>query len=387
MTAVAPPQPASLRQRLSAPTLGAHLAACSIAPRTSEVDHALRRMLDDLGRPGFWQACEHQATLARELFARLVGADVDQVAILPNASVAAYQAAASRRWGRRREILTTYAEFPGIAHVWLARKGMRVRWCGSPPGTVSADDYLAQITDRTGLVSVPLVTYRDSVRLDVRRVADAAHAAGAAVLVDAYQAAGVMPLDVGAMGCDYLVAGTGKYLLGLPGLAFLYVRQPGAGPAPTLTGWLGRAAPHTLRATVLDSPPHARRYETGTPAAAAVYAAVAGLSLVNDLDLQQVRRHTQRLIATTARRLRAQGEMVRMASAPDAQGAHLALVDAHPEAMSVWLGHRGIVTAPRSGVLRLATHAYTTDEDIDAACEAVAAYRHHAGHHRSGTPR
>ncbi|PZG22162.1 aminotransferase [Micromonospora craterilacus] len=336
-------------------------------------------MLDDLARPGFWQACEQQVDLARELFARLIGADTDQIAILPNASVAAYQAATSRHWRRRREILTTYAEFPGLAHVWMAHQRMRVRWCGSPSAAVSADHYLSQITDRTALVSVPAVTYRDAVRLDVRRVADAAHAAGAAVIVDAYQAAGVMPLDVNAMRCDFLVAGTGKYLLGLPGIAFLYVRQPGAGPAPTLTGWLGRTAPHALRATVLDSPPHARRFETGTPAAAAVYAAVAGLSLVGDLDLRQVRSHTQRLIAVAAHRLTEQGEMVRVASNLDAQGAHLALIEPHAEAMSAWLGHRGIVTAPRHGVLRLAMHAYTTGDDIDAACEAIAEYRHRAG--------
>ncbi|GIJ08382.1 aminotransferase class V-fold PLP-dependent enzyme [Micromonospora andamanensis] len=379
MTAVAPPHPTSLRQRLSAAPIGAHLAACSIAPRTSEVDRALARMLDDLARPGFWQACEQQIDRARELFARLVGADIDQIAILPNASVAAYQVATSRHWQRRREILTTYAEFPGIAHVWMAHKGLRVRWCGSPSGAVHPDDYLSQITDRTALVSVPAVTYRDSVRLDVRRITDAAHAAGAAVIVDAYQAAGVMPLDVDAMRCDYLVAGTGKYLLGLPGIAFLYVRQPGGTP-PTLTGWFGRTAPHALQATVLDSPPHARRFETGTPAAAAVYAAVAGLSLVGGFDLRQVRSHTQRLIAVTTRRLTDQGEMVRVASNLDAQGAHLALVEPHAEAMSAWLGHRRVVTAPRNGVLRLAMHAYTTDEDIDAACEAIAAYRHQTRH-------
>ncbi|MFG2059416.1 aminotransferase class V-fold PLP-dependent enzyme [Micromonospora sp. NPDC048930] len=332
-------------------------------------------MLDDLSRPGFWQACEEQVAEARRMFARLIGADVDQIAILPNASIAAHQAAAGRRWRRRRDILTTPAEFPGIAHVWLSQPGARVRWCGTPAGTVNTGDYLSQIGPRTGLVSVPAVTYRDAIRLDVARIADAAHDAGAAVFVDAYQAAGVMPLDVDWLRCDYLVTGTGKYLLGLPGLAFLYVRHPG-GPAPALTGWLGRTDPHAMRATVLDSPPHARRYETGTPAAAAVYAAVAGLSLVGGLDLRQVRHHTQRLIAAAAQRLAAQGEVVRLAGQVDAQGAHLALVEPHAEAMAAWLGHRGVIAAPRSGVLRLAMHAYTTAGDIDAACEAIAAYRH-----------
>ncbi|MEU2612621.1 aminotransferase class V-fold PLP-dependent enzyme [Micromonospora sp. NPDC007271] len=331
-------------------------------------------MLDDLSRPGFWQACEEQVAQARRLFARLIGADVDQVAILPNASIAAHQAAAGRRWRHRREILTTPAEFPGIAHTWLAQPGARVRWCGTPDGAVRTGDYLSQITPRTALVSVPAVTYRDATRLDVARIAGAAHEAGATVFVDAYQAAGVMPLHVDTLRCDYLVTGTGKYLLGLPGLAFLYVRHPD-GPPPALTGWLGRTNPHAMRATVLDSPAHARRYETGTPAPAAVYAAVAGLSLVHSLDLQHVRHHTQRLIAATAQRLGAQGEVVRLAPDADAQGAHLALVEPHAEAMAAWLGHRSVTAAPRSGVLRLAVHAYTTTDDIDTTCEAIAAYR------------
>ncbi|MEH1017687.1 aminotransferase class V-fold PLP-dependent enzyme [Micromonospora sp. CPCC 206060] len=365
---------ALLRHRLTAPADSIHLAACSIAPRTIDVEQALTRMLDDLSRPGFWQACEQQVTEARQMFARLIGADVNQIAILPNASIAAHQAATRRRSRRRREILTTPAEFPGIAHAWLAQPGARVRWCGTPTGTVHTSDYLTHITPRTALVSVPAVTYRDGIRLDLPRIADAAHTAGASVFVDAYQAAGVIPLEVDVLHCDYLVTGTGKYLLGLPGLAFLYARHPD-GPPPTLTGWLGRTNPHAMCATILDSPAHARRYETGTPAVAAIYAAVAGLSLLRDLDLRQVRRHTQRMVFIMATRLAAQGEIVRLTADPDSQGAHLALVEPHAEAMAAWLGHRRVIAAPRCGVLRLATHAYTTTDDIDAACESIAAYR------------
>ncbi|WP_434740711.1 aminotransferase class V-fold PLP-dependent enzyme [Micromonospora sp. SH-82] len=371
-------RPATVRQRLTGPVEGStHLAACSVAPRTRDMDDAVATMLDDLSRPGFWEACEQQMITARRLFAGLVGADVDQVAILPNAGVAAHQAVAGRRWRRRRDLLTTTAEFPGIAHVWQAQSGATVRWCGTTAGRVHEGDYLRSLTTHTGFVSVPAVTYRDGARLDVRRIVDAAHAVGAVVFVDAYQAAGVMPLRVDALRCDYLVAGTGKYLLGLPGLAFLYVRDPD-GPAPTLTGWLGRTDPHAFRTVGLDTPAQARRYETGTPAVAALYTAAAGLARIQTLDLTQVRRHTQRLVATAAMRLAGQGETVRVHPS-DAQGAHLAVVDPYAEDIARWLAGRTIVTAPRGEVLRLATHAYTTDDDIDAACEAIASYRHHTG--------
>ncbi|RKN51253.1 aminotransferase class V-fold PLP-dependent enzyme [Micromonospora endolithica] len=333
-------------------------------------------MLDDLARPSFWSAAEEQVTDARRRFAQLIGAEVDQVAILPNVSIAAHQAVSGRRWRRRRDLLTTTAEFPAVAHVWLAQenRGARVRWCGSRAGRVNADDYLRAITIDTALVSVPAVTHRDATRLNIRRVADAAHAAGAAVIVDAYQAAGVMPLHVDALRCDYLITGTGKYLLGLPGLAFLYARHPN-GPAPGLTGWMGRTDPHALDPTRLDFPSHARRFETGTPSVAAAYAAVAGLTLIQDLNLTAVREHTQRLLASAAHRLTDQGEIVDLARSVDERGAHLTLIEPHAWAMAAWLENHGIAVAPRRGVVRVAVHAYTSDDDIDALCDAIAVYR------------
>ncbi|WP_416903528.1 aminotransferase class V-fold PLP-dependent enzyme [Micromonospora echinospora] len=366
----------TFRDRFPALADTVHLAACSIAARSTDLDQALTAMLDDLSRPIFWAAGEEHLLQARRRFAHLIGADTDQIAILPNASVAAYQAAAGLRWRRRRHLLTTPAEFPGIAHVWLAQRdrGAQVRWCGTSAGRVTTADYLNGITARTGLVSVPAVTYRDATRLNIARIADAAHAAGAKVFVDAYQAVGVMPVDVDALRCDYLVAGAGKYLLGLPGLAFLYARDP-QGPAPTLTGRFGRVDPYAFDTTILDFPPHARRFETGTPSVAAVYAAVAGLSLIERLDLGAVRHHTQSLVSDAATRLAGQGEIVLLGGNADEQGAHLALVEPHAEAMAAWLAHRNIIVAPRAGVVRLAMHAYTTGEDVDAACEGIAAYR------------
>lgn len=376
MTATIAPTVTAIRAQF--PTLNdtVHLAACSIAPRSANLDHALGTMLTDLSRPGFWAAAEEQLHQARAGFAHLIGASPDQIAILPNASVAAHQVAAGLRWRRRPELLSTLAEFPGVAHTWLAQRahGAQVRWCGDGGSRVSTHHYLEAITSRTALVSAPAVTYRDATRLDVRRIGHAAHAAGAKIFVDAYQAAGVMPLNVDSLGCDYLVVGAGKYLLGLPGLAFLYMRHPD-GPAPTLTGWFGRVNPHAFDPATLDFPPHARRLETGTPPVAATYAAVAGLTLVNDLNLEAVHHHTQRLVITTAARLSDQGETVRLAPTAEQQGAHLAVVEPHAEAMAAWLAHRNIITAPRSGVVRVAMHAYTTPRDVDILCQAIDAYR------------
>jgi len=298
--------------------------------------------------------------------------------VQPNASTAAFQVASSSRWSRRRTIITTEAEFPGIAHVWLAQRvhGAEIVFVGRD-GHVTAQDYLNAIDDRTALVSIPAVTYRDGRRLPVAEITAAAQAAGARVFVDAYQAAGTEPIDVTALNCDYLVAGTAKYLLGLPGVAFLYVRDhtTDTDQQPHLTGWQGRANPQDFDPVDMRYPATARRYETGTPAVPALFAAAAGLKLITSLELHDVRRHISGLVAYAAQHLLAAGEQLRLPDNPQERGAHLALLDHNADHLARWLAARGTIIAPRSGVARLAMHAYTTRADVDAVCAQILEYR------------
>lgn len=344
-----------------------HLASCSLGARSLALDAALGRMLEAMSVSGApWQDFEDEVVMARQRFAGLVGAHPDEIALMPNASVGAYQVASTLDYRERPRIITSDVEFPSIAHVWLAQR---------PRGAevVHAGDILAAIDERTALVSVPAVTYLDSTRMPVARVVRAAHAAGAKVFVDAYQAVGVEPVDVSALGCDYLVAGTLKYLLGLPGVAFLYVRTGAAtGLPPVLTGWFGRVDPFAFDPRSLDHPEHARRFETGTPALPAVYAANAGLSLIAGLDLAAVRNHVAGLRERAAALLREQGETV---LEPADRGAHLALLDEHPTALAEHLAARRIAVSPRGAVVRVSFHYYSSLDDVHAVCDEIRQYR------------
>ncbi len=291
-----------------------HLASCSIGARSTEMDAALAAMLEAMAREGApWRAFEEQLDLARDGFARLIGARSSDIAVVPNASVGAYQVASTLDWSSRRRILTTYAEFPSIAHVWLAQRarGADVVYAGRRDGRVSTADYLAAIDADAGLVSVPVTTYRDGVRIPVGEVVAVAHEVGVPVFMDAYQAVGTEALNVDDLGCDYLVAGTMKYLLGLPGVAFIYCR-PGIpfGREPQLTGWFGRSEPFAFDPCSLDFAAGARRFETGTPSVPSLYAANAGLNLIGEQDLTAVQRHIDALWAYAVDRLTAQGEAV-----------------------------------------------------------------------------
>lgn len=341
-----------------------YLASCSLGARSLDLDAALANMLDTMA----WPAFESQVAQARNRFATLIGARPDEVAVVPNASTGAYQVASTVDWSRRPRLVTTGAEFPSLSHVWLAQRPR-----GAEVVPVPIERYPDVVDARTALVSVPAVTYQDGARLPVAEVAAAAHAVGARVFVDAYQAVGVVPVDVAELDCDYLVAGTLKYLLGLPGLAFLYVRDGIVDDLPPqLTGWFGRVDPYAFDGTTLDFPATARRFETGTPAVPACYAANAGLWLIGGQDQDVVWQHVSELVASAADTLVEQGEQVRT---PPARGAHVAFAETQPQRLADWLADRGIVVSPRGDAVRLSFHHYNNADDVAAVCGAVEEYR------------
>jgi selenocysteine lyase/cysteine desulfurase len=349
-----------------------YLASCSLGARSVALDAAMSQMLDDMGSAGApWEVFEQQVSQARAGFAELIGADAEQVAVVPNASVGAYQVASILSWTQRPRIVTTTAEFPSLAHVWLAQgaRGGEVRFAET------AADYERLVDHRTGLVSVPATTYEHAVRQPVEEITRAAKDLGARVLVDAYQAVGVEPVDVRRLGCDFLVAGTMKYLLGLPGLAFLYTRDPAdIDRLPTLTGWFGRRDPFAFDPRLLDFSATAARFETGTPAIPACYAANAGLRLVRELDLAQVRAHIGDLTALTEAALVEAGHEVVQVD-PRRRGAHLSLLDPDPTRLTRWLADRNIIVSPRGRAVRISFHRYNNDHDVAELIAALARYR------------
>ncbi|HEX6870555.1 MAG TPA: aminotransferase class V-fold PLP-dependent enzyme [Micromonosporaceae bacterium] len=356
-----------------------YLAACSLGARSGALDTALDRMLADMsGGAAAWSSFEAEVVRARTMFAALIGARPDQVALVPNASIGAYQVASGLPLAQRRRIVTSSVEFPSIAQVWLAQRprGAEVVAADSAHPGDPLTGYASALDERTALVSLPLVGYADGAVWPVAEVAARAHAVGARAFVDAYQAVGVMPVDVTALGCDFLVAGAQKFLLGLPGAAFLFVREVSdQDREPTLTGWFGRIDPFAFDPFHLDFAPDARRFETGTPAVPALYAANAGLDLIAGLRMPEVRAHVVGLLTTAVEALTEDGEHFVLTGGPAGHGGHVGLVDPDPSALAAWLGGHGISVSPRGHLVRIAFHYYNDDHDVRRLREAVRRFR------------
>ena len=371
--------PAEFRKQFRGLESLVHLASCSqgaLSHRTVAALDEYQQTIADRGAA--WDAWMLQVARARELFAASIGADVDDVAVVPSASEGAYQVASTQAWQERPVVITTDMEFPSVAHVWLAqqRHGAKVEHVADREWQVETEDYATLIGPETGLVSVPLISYRNGLRLPVAEIASLAHQSGARVFVDAYQGFGVEPVHVADLDCDYLVTGCLKYALGLPGLAFLYVR-PGLVDhrSPTLTGWFGRVDPFGFDPRSIDHPTHARRFEIGTPSVPSAYAAVAGLSLLAELDPREVRRHVAGLTRHLREELVAMGETVCSPETDERRGPQIAVRDAAPGRLDAFLRDRHISGSPRGDVIRLSFHHYNTESDVEALLRALRDYR------------
>lgn len=371
--------PEAFRMRFPTLTDSIHLASCSQGALSEEVIAALfeyQHTMREHGAP--WERWMAEVDTARRMFARFIGAGHDEIAVVPSASAGAFQVASTQDWSHRRRLVTTDVEFPSVAHVWLAQQtaGAEVVYVSERDGQVWADDYDNLITDATGLVSVPLIGYRNGLRLPTKAVVERAHAAGARTFVDAYQGAGVEPVNVHELGCDYLISGALKYMLGLPGLAFLYVRSGLADAKPPIqTGWFGRVNPFEFNAHELDYPAHARRFESGTPSIPAAFGAVGGMRALEYLDPTAVTVHLSRLSGELHEALTQRGEKIISPSDPHLRGPMVAVMDADPSTLAAYLADQRIASSPRGNALRLSLHYYNSSDDLDIVVNAIAAYR------------
>jgi len=349
---------------------------CSQAPQTDVTRAAAERYLDSWNGSGMdWDAWMSEVALAKAEFARLVGATPDDIAVFSSVSEAASAvASALPLQGRRTNIVVSDAEFPTVAHVWLAQeqRGAHVSWA---PVHADADAsvYDALIDDRTALVSACHAYYMNGLIQDSARIASIARDAGALSFVDAYQSLGIIPIDVRALGVDFLASGNLKFLMGIPGIAFLYVRPEIVDTLhPSVTGWFGRANPFAFDARSLDWSPTASRFDTGTPPVINAYVARAGMEIINALGPANIREWLVELGQRLIDGGRARGLVLHGSDDMQLKTATTAFVVGDSHAVEQAMRERGVIASARGDVIRLAPHFYSTIDDVDRALDALA---------------
>jgi selenocysteine lyase/cysteine desulfurase len=350
---------------------------CSQAPQTDATRAAAGRYLDSWNSQGMdWDAWMAEVQLAKQAFANLINADADQIANFSSVSEAASAVASALDFsGDRRTVVATEAEFPTIGHVWLAqqRRGARLDWVPLREGRILLDDYDAVLTADTALVSACHGYYLNGMTQDLRALAERAHANGSLLFVDAYQTAGVVPIDVGALGVDFLASGTLKYLMGIPGIAFLYVRPELIERLePMVTGWFGRANPFAFDVKRLDWSATASRFDTGTPPIINAYISRAGMEMISSVGVPAIRAWHEVLARRLLEGGLARGLTVHGVADVADKTANTAFVVADAHGVEHAMRQRGVIASARGPVIRLAPHFYSSLQDADTALDVLA---------------
>ena len=361
---------------------------CSQAPQTDATRAAATAYLDSWGHDGMdWEGWVAEVERGRESFARLINADVDEIAVTSSVSHAVSALASALDFsGSRNGVVASSAEFPTVGHVWLAQapRGATVSWVPlSQDGTIALADYESRIDDRTRVVSACHGYFVNGFVQDVAAVARLAHDHGTLLFVDAYQTLGTQPIDVKALGIDALAGGTLKYLMAAAGIAFLYVRRELAEQLqPTVTGWFGRVNPFAFNPKGLDWAAGARRFDGGTPPIINAYIARAGLEIIHEIGPENIASWTRALSERLISGGRNRGLELHGTSDVTRKSPTTAFrVPGNSGQIERKLRERGVIASARGEVIRLAPHFYSTFDDVDQSLDALAAVLREAKDH------
>jgi len=317
----------------------------------------------------------------RARYGRIVNAAPNEIALAPSTSVALSAVAESIDYSRRPKVVITSLDFPTVAYQWLAKakRGVELVVVESPDRiSVPVEAIARAIDDRTALVVTSHVYFTSGAIQDIKRIAEAAHAHGALCLIDAYQSVGQIPVDVREAGVDALVAGGLKWLLGGPGIVFLYVREAVARRLePKISGWFGQRDQFAFDPRALTFHDDARRFELGTPSLAAVYAQRGGLEYIEEIGIPAIREVTAALTEDLIATARAAGFKPKVASDPKQRSAIVMIPMPDPAASVQHLAAGGVIADTRPGHVRFSPFFYNVQDDHARATERLASQPAH----------
>jgi kynureninase len=322
---------------------------------------------------GWWE----MAVRVGDKIGALIGAAPGEISLHQNVTLCqAVVASCFDFRGPRDKVVLVDMEFPSIVYFYTEqqRRGARIEMVKSDDGIrIPLEKLLAAIDEQTLLVPISHVLFRSAYIQDARAIIERAHRAGAHVILDLFQAAGTVPIDVRALGTDFAVGGVLKWLCGGPGVGYLYVRPDlQARLKPALTGWLAHRRPFDFEVGPIDRREDAFRFLNGTPHIPALYACQPGLEILAQVGIARIRekssRQTERLIQGAMGR----GWRVNTPSNPAERGGTVSIDCPHAPEVTRELLARDILVdyRPKAGI-RFSPHFYNRDEEIDSALAQI----------------
>lgn len=352
------------------------LSSCSQSALSVQVKAAIQEYMNSWEEHGMeWMGWMNAVEDARKYFATLINADVEDVAVVSSVSHAASAIATALDYTKgRNEIVLTDMDFPCIGHVWNSQQssGATISFVSSKDDQIPLENYRNRVSDKTLLTSMSHVAYYNGFEQDLKEVAKLVHEKGSYLFVDAYQSAGNVAIDVKENNVDFLAAGLQKYLLGVPGLAFLYIKKEVAEKlSPRVTGWFGQSNPFLFDVKHIEYAQGARKFDSGTPAMVNGFAAKEGLKLILDAGMENIEPYLKELSDFSTNYALEKGFSLKSPLDAKLKGSNTAIYVENANEIEQKMKERGVIVSARKDVIRIAPHFYNTKEDIKEAIDLL----------------
>lgn len=368
----------------------AYLAHAAISPASSEVRRAVLAIAEDYARHGFaaFPRWRDQRERLRGRLARLIGAEASDVAFVASTTVSVVDVALSIPWKRGDRVVCFRGEFPANVTPWQqAARTFDLEVCFLDADAFRTEEGMEalerELARGVRLVAVSAVQFATGLAMPIDAIAERAHAAGAEVFVDAIQACGVVPIDVSRAGIDYLGCGSHKWLMGMEGAAFLYVRPDRAGSlVPRVAGWLSHEDP--LRFLMEPASGHLRYdrairkdvtlFEGGAQNGLGLAALEAAIAPIEALGVAAIFEHVQRYHDRLEPALIERGFTSERASDRARRSGTLSVVPPRGVdliALASHLSSRGVIASTPDGRLRFAPHWPNAESEVGDVLSAI----------------
>jgi kynureninase len=358
-----------------------YLVSNSLGAMPRTVADRLAEYVDDwaaLGVRAWSQGWWDMPIRVGDEIAPLIGAGAGEVVMVPNVTLAQATVLSALDYPTsRNRVVMTALDFPSVSYVYgsLARRlgaDITVVPAAADGLGVDTEQLLEAIDERTRLVAISHVLFRSAFIVDVAAVCARAREVGALVSLDSFHAVGVVPVDVRAIGCDFLTGGVLKWLCGGPGGCFLYVApEVRRRFAPALTGWQAHARPFAFEPK-MEFATDAFRWLGGTPVIPALYAAAEGPKILRRAGIGAIREKSLRQTGRLIEMADARGYAVRAPRVAANRGGTVAVDVPHAYEVSQYLLARDVMVDYRPGAgIRIAPHFYTADAELEHAVATI----------------
>jgi kynureninase len=321
----------------------------------------------DHGASAWYETWVGRMVELRTRVAHMIAARPEEVALAASTSAAISVIASAFDYTSRNKVIIATLDFPTVAYQWMVRPGVEIVRIPSDDGVAIDPQRMADaIDDRTAIVAISHVFFTTGAIQQTAAIAAAARRHGALFLVDAYQSAGQVPIDVAALGADVLLTGPLKWLLGGPGLAYVCVRDEWIHRLrPTITGWFAARDQFAFDIHNFDFKDDARRFELGTPALPTVHSALGGQDIIDEIGVPAIQARNRELTDRLLERLAERGFAVRAAARAEDRSAIVMVRHPSPATAVQQLASHGIIVDSRPGYVRVSPHFYNTTDEID----------------------